>query len=174
MRFFDFLIAVTPVERRLLPEATVDRMLAAIQAKPGITPGELTRRAEVSAGTVYYHLRHLEGTGTIHTVVSGRRRLVFLGPRPPEGLVHAEKLSMLRGRTANRIASMIDQEPGLSIVDLVVRVRESPRSVYYHVRRLKAAGLIWSSSVTRYRDLRPSPDLRSCLAAVDSRELLDE
>lgn len=140
-----------------------ERLLKLIQESPGIPMGELMARAGLGWGTLYHHLNKLVRAGHVRTSTSGRRRLIY--PVAP-GVVQEEivKTGLLRGRTALAIARLVEARPGMSILDITNALDESPRAVYYHVKRLMDAGYFVSDSHTRYHGLRATGLLRDALA----------
>lgn len=149
-----------------------DRLLALVAAEPGLPVGEIARRLSVRDGTVYYHIARLQLAGRVRTVVKGRRRLVFPAGAAWEEM-RTEAAALLRGRTVRHIALAILRQPGLSMRQLIPLVSDSPRAVYYHTKRLRAAGLIESATRTRYRNLEPTPLLRDLLPDLE-READDD
>jgi len=144
------------------PASARQRLLSLVHSQPGIPVGELARRLDVRTGTLHYHLHRLELDGSILTCREGRRRLVFPASDALEG-AHVRALGLLRGRTTQSVAEAILKNPGVSLLGVMKLVDETPRTVYYHVKRLREAGLISSASSTRYRDLRAAPLLEPAL-----------
>ena len=104
--------------------------------------------------------------GDIQVVRAGRRRLVY----PVAGGNAFERAAgdgIMRGGTARRIAKAIHDAPGRNVQDIAVDIGESPRVVYYHVRRLIEAKLVHSASETRHRDLQPTLRLAAILQAQE-------
>lgn len=145
------------------------QILAIVRAQPGIPIGELMGRLGIGWGTVYHHIAKLTRQGLIRTHASGRRRLIFPAPYAIEPQ-EAPGFAIVRGATAQRIARSILAKPGQSVGEICQDVAESPRVVYYHVKRLLEAGLVESSSRTRHHDLRPSVRLGELLAHIEKGE----
>ncbi|HWH09167.1 MAG TPA: helix-turn-helix domain-containing protein [Candidatus Thermoplasmatota archaeon] len=141
---------------------TAKAILQAVRESPGRPVGELVKRMSLGSGTIHYHLERLAEQKLIRTVVAGRRRLVF--PLDRDGDARdARALSLVRGRTSRVVAEAILASPGCSILDVMASTGESARTVYYHVKLLKTAGLVLSASSKRYRALQPAPHLASIL-----------
>lgn len=156
------------------PEAlSSGKILQIVQHAPGLPIGEIIHRSGLGAGTVYYHLHRLEEKGVIKTAAAGRRRLVFPAVLAENRDRDALALSILRGRTCYAVAAAIRNRPNVSILDIILQLRQSPRAVYYHVKRLREAGLLKSSSATRYRNLSPGPDLSRLLEQVEAGGTLE-
>lgn len=149
---------------RLLDSPIRQRIVRQVAGRPGQTVGELLETLDVGWGTLHHHLKRLEHAGLLHTVSAGRRRLVYPGPSAAEPPGSGRARAILRGRTARRVAEAIADHPGVGIDRLVPLVGESPRTVYYHVKRLVDAGLVLMDRATRYADLAPAPALARLLA----------
>lgn len=152
-----------------LRHSSRERIIELARTAPGLHVSEIIKRTQLAAGTVGYHLLRLEAEGVIRTLVAGRRRLVFLASDARTFDTDADAMSLLRGKTALAVAEALSQTAPTSMLRLVTRLHESPRAVYYHVKRLREAGLVISTSPTRYRELAPAPQLRVLLARL-SRE----
>ncbi|MEA3198838.1 MAG: hypothetical protein QOE90_266 [Thermoplasmata archaeon] len=151
-----------PLTAREIVGSPVRReILRLVRTQPGIAVSELRSRLDAGWGSVHYHLTKLRMAGRIEVRSVGRVSLVYL---PGAGQArHAKAVSLLRGPTARRIAEAVLASPGCSIPDLVVTTGESPRVVYYHVKRLAEVGVITSASRFRHVDLRPSRGLEKLL-----------
>lgn len=145
--------------------ATRERILALARASPGLPATEIMKRLGLVGSTIHYHLERMEAAGLVRTMRAGRRRLVYAADETPAA-PDAQALSLLRGRTACRIARAILDNPGGSIVDLVETLDESPRAVYYHLKQLREAGLIRSDAERRYRGLTACDGLDALLRRI--------
>lgn len=146
---------------RLLEAPMRRRIYDLAVATPGLTVGELLLALDVGWGTLHHHVSKLEQSGLLHTVQQGRRRLVFPGGAPVDG---GKARAVLGGAASRRVAKAVARDPGLPMADLLKRVEDSPRAVYYHVKRLIEAGLLVSESPTRYTRLFPAPALAETLS----------
>lgn len=147
---------------------TRTRLLVAINDSPGQTLGALRELVKIGWGTLYYHIGKLEAEGDVRTVVAGRRILVFPGASSP--IASTEKFGLLRGATARLIAQQILARPHCSIQMLVDSTRKTPRVVYYHVKRLKEAGLITSVTPNQHFGLMAAASLEPLLARIESSD----
>lgn len=139
---------------------------------PGRPLGELKEALGVGWGTLYYHVNLLERAGLVRTVVSGRRKLVFpgVGERDPREVAGR---SLLVGPTARRVARAIVERPGRSLAEVGAAAGENPRVAYYHVRRFVEAGLVSSSSRTRYAGLAPTRLLERVLRDLERQDAVE-
>ena len=138
-----------------------EEILRLVREKPGISMSALTDAAQVHWGTIQFHVLRLEHQGLVRTLRVGRRRLVF----PEEVLTGGlgEEDAMLQEETCRRVASTILLHPGRGVGDLVDLTDLTPRTVYYHVKRLRDAGLVQTSQPGLYRGLTPAPRLYALL-----------
>lgn len=142
-------------------------ILTIVNDSPGIRLTELMERMSVGWGTLYHHLGKLREAGLIQTQVAGRRRLVY--PIHRAAAFDSSAQSLLCGRTARLVALSIQRAPHRSLIEICDELGLSPRSTYYHVRRLLDAGLITSGSTTRHFDLCATPALTRLLEGESSR-----
>lgn len=147
---------------RLLESPLRQQIVEMVKARPGVSVGDIMDELQVGWGTLYHHLTKLARNRMIQTSVVGRRRLVY--PVTPDTDPTADKhMAMLRGKTARRVAEAVLDHPHITIPDLTAKLNESPRVVYYHVKRLIDANLIVSDSKTRHTGLAPAPQLAHLL-----------
>lgn len=146
----------------LLESPARQSILDWVRRQPGIPLGELRLKVDLSWGALYHHFHKLEEAGLVEVKTVGRLNLVYL--QGAEEQRDGAKASLLRGVTARRIAEEILRQPGRSVPDLVTATGESPRVVYYHVKRLAEAGLIVSPSRFRHVELSPAPHLSRFMA----------
>lgn len=155
-------------EARVLESSLRRQIVDIIREEPGIAIGGLLEKLPVGWGTVYHHLSKLERGGVVRCVTSGRRRLLYLVEQGAAGQDPHQR-SLLGGHTTRTIASIVAEGQGMSIEAIVEQSHETPRVVYYHLKRLIEAGLVQSESATRYRGLMASDRLRELLAEQKSR-----
>lgn len=152
-----------PERARALDSPMTRRVWAFVDAHPGVTMSAAREALGMGWGTFYHHLQKLLRVGVIQAAKFGRRRLLY--SRSTENLRPSIAWSdVVYGDSARRIAQAIASQPGMSILELSERLGETPRVVYYHVRRMSLHGLVTSSSPTRYRHLSPTPVLLEWLA----------
>jgi DNA-binding transcriptional ArsR family regulator len=149
-------------QEELLDSPARKAILDCAREQPGIPLGELRLKVDLGWGALYHHLHKLEEGALIEVRNVGRLNLVYL--RGAEEQRDILACSLLRGTTARLLAEEILRRPGRSVPDLVETTGESPRVVYYHVKRLAEAGLITSPSRFRHVELSPSPHLPRFLA----------
>lgn len=142
------------------------QILRLVAENPGIPVSRLRHRIPLGWGTLYHHVWKLCEARELVTVVLGRRRLLYLPGAATEEATRARNI--LEGKTANAIARIVLQSPRLSFKELVRLSGGSERSVYYHLKRLLDAGLVVSTSRTRYYGLVASPMLALYLSQVDA------
>lgn len=137
-------------------------ILKVIERNPGITVTELALRFDLGWGSFYYHLERLRERKLIKGRRVGRRLYLQLAEaQAPRRIV--------LGKTARIIAVAIVQSPGCSMADLLATLPLTPRTLYYHVDRLREAKLITAGSKTRYTNLRPTAKLFEGLGLVAPR-----
>lgn len=124
----------------LLANANRRRILAAVQAEPGLTVTGLVERTGRAEVVVRHHLRMLERHGLIATRLDGRaRRSYALDTRLDRDAITRRLL--LNDATRRRLAEAL--LPGRVTQRLLVeRTGVSQRLVSYHLRRLESAGLL--------------------------------
>jgi DNA-binding MarR family transcriptional regulator len=137
------------------------RLLTIIRSKPGIGFNELAEAFGRGVGDAYYNLDKLTREGYVRTEknpADARRVHYFVTDRdvPP---APAESLATRTGDTSRWISLVITMNPGLTLQDVVRLSGVNARTVYHHVLRLEADGLVTTSSQTRYRGLAPTPKL---------------
>lgn len=142
-------------ESPIVSETVRERLLREVRDHPGLSLSELMTRLGIGWGTLHHHATALEAQRLVRIETAGRRRLVFPAGQSP--MVAAEARGLVYGGPARRIALALRDRPGQSILELCERTGNSPRAVYYHVKRLLEGGLLRSSSSTRHSDLEPTP-----------------
>ena len=150
LRLEGLLAWVTRVDSRVLESPARMRILRLVHERPGICVTDLAASLSMTWGQLHYHLGRLAEAGLLHTVKAGRHRLVFLDP---EALEAAEAQAIVLGRTARALALLIVDNPHVTVTDLVRISGETPRVVYYHVKKMLDAGLVTSSSGAHRRGL---------------------
>lgn len=149
-------------------------MMDVIKTRPGISVGDLKEEMPFGWASLYYHLGILIDAGLVKDVldeIDGRRRHLYPvlkggripKPKNPEPVLSAP---------STQVARAIIDRPGMNLQELIDELGMTPRNVYYHVRRLEEAGLIKSSSKTRYRDLAARPALYDLLGLPKPKTLV--
>ena len=128
--------------------------LALVRRAPGLHVAEIARRLRLSWSGAAGHLRALEKEGLVHSALESRRRVYFASEARPEDI---HRFRALAAPSATRVAKAIVAEPGLTVREVAIRARLSPRVTYHHARRLREVGLV----VARGEPMRlfPSPAL---------------
>lgn len=154
---------VTRVQSKVLESPERMRILQIVFERPGVSVTELAARLSMTWGQLNYHLGRLEQAELVHMVKAGRHKLVFPDRQPDET---PEDRAIVLERTARALALLIVENPRLSVTDLVRMSGETPRVVYYHVKRLLDSGLVASASGTHHRGLVATSRLVHLLGTV--------
>lgn len=162
-RFEGLLAWVTRVDSKVLESPERLRILQIVYERPGISVTELAGCLAMTWGQMSYHLARLERADLLHAVKAGRHRLVFPDQEPIET---PEDRALVLEKTARALALLILDNPQVTVTDLVRLSGETPRVVYYHVKRLLDAGLVASSSGIHHRGLVASARLAQLLGSV--------
>lgn len=143
------------------------RLLRLIHDEPGITSRHAASRLGMPLTLLHYHAARLAATQEILRIRAGRHIRLF----PMEWTYHvlAEDLALIQEETALRIVRTICESPGLRIADLIERTGYSQRVVYFHVKRLRDAGLVLAAS-GQHLGLRPDPRLFTLLLALSGQD----
>jgi len=115
------------------------RILAAIQADPGIHVAQLAERTGLSWHTTLYHLRLLERRRQVQVQKTDRERRAFPAGLPP---AHRAWLAALRTGEAADLLRLLQQDPRQSIPRLSRRMGFSEKVVRRQMANLSQAGLV--------------------------------
>ncbi len=113
------------------------RLLAAIEAQPGIHFNELARLAGQARGSVRHHLQVLETAGLVRLVRSGRYTCLYLADVPSE-----PGAGIRKSEVARRLESMVRDHPGMTAADASRSLGVTYGATAYHLRRMADAGLV--------------------------------
>lgn len=138
-------------------------LLEAVFAHPGRSLTEIRSDLGIGWASLYEHVRALEGALLIDIVVAGRRRLVFPHVRGRAPLRAVDAIVAVKAPAARRLAEEIASRPGQDVLQLSDSTGETPRVVYYHVRRMMLGGLIQSRGGGRMKNLHPTERLVALL-----------
>lgn len=129
------------IERpRVLDHERRARILEIVQAEPGIHSEDLRRRTGLAQGTLQHHVRKLVETGVlVRRRVGGYTCYHAPGAADAQGL---EAQAVGRSAAARRILAALEEDPSLSGTALAERLGMSRQSVHYHLKRLRASGLV--------------------------------
>jgi predicted transcriptional regulator len=119
--------------------ASRERILAAVQADPGIHVSLLAERVGLSWHTTMYHLRVLDRRRLVQVDKSDRERRAFPRGVPP---VHRAWLAALRGDEAAEVLRLLMEDPRQTIPALSRRMGHSEKVVRRQVANLAEAGLV--------------------------------
>ena len=114
-----------------------------VEANPGIHFQEIGRRTAFGSGQLDHHLRKLEAAGLVSRVKGAQYACFFARGQVDRRLMAAAPA--LRSEGGRSVLTALQSTPGASSRDLADRLRLSPGTVSYHVRRLGDAGLLVST-----------------------------
>lgn len=123
------------------------------------TTTQLARALKLPHSTILRQTAILERLGVLASARMGRERILRLARRDlvPEALASAPAQRVLARGTASSIAAIVLREPGIAMAEMLQRAQIQPRQTYYHVRRLRLAGLIEPTDAERNARLWPTP-----------------
>jgi len=128
-------------KRAALEHETRTAIYDHIVAHPGIRLGTLIRDLGVNRGTLRYHLVKLYELGMIVTAaVEGQTG--YFENRQKYSVLEEKVLIHLRNRSTREILSILLERTGASRGELAVRLGITGPSVSWHIRRLKADGIV--------------------------------
>ncbi|MHB8634200.1 MAG: thrombospondin type 3 repeat-containing protein [Thermoplasmatota archaeon] len=124
----------------ILGNSTRARIMARIEAQPGIHYQGLVRALDVASGIAQHHLRVLLEAGLVRAASTGRERRYFAvrasvtgAPRAPEALLSPR---------AQAILAYVAQNAGASLAAVARAVDAPSTKVSRHAQRLAKAGLL--------------------------------
>lgn len=149
-------LPVFGISLRLRRESVLDNptrraLCGLVQAHPGIHLRGLVNATGFGFGAVSYHLHVLQASGLISASPSGLR--VCFYPMGVEPLVTIPPIS----RRRVQILEALGESPGVGLGEIGEVLGLSRKSVAYHVRALRAAGLVEADQPGRPLRLRCSP-----------------
>lgn len=112
-----------------------NRLFECVQARPGVSFGELRAATDFSPGVLQHHLRLLEQHGLVRRQRSGRHTRFY--PRGPR-IETATSLSPAR----SRLLEILNAEHRLTATQLAERLGQRVQSTWEVLKNLHAAGLI--------------------------------
>jgi len=113
------------------------RLIAAIEAQPGIHFNELARLVNQARGSVRHHLQILETAGLVKQVHSGRYSCLYLAD-----VRHEPGNVVRKSEVARRLESMVRDHPGMTAADASRTLGVTYGAAAYHLRRMAEAGLV--------------------------------
>lgn len=111
-----------------------------VAERPGIHHQELVRRLGKGKGGAEHHLRKLVDGGLLVRRAGPRYTCYFLPSQASRAAVAAAPV--LKSAVAQRIVEMRRVEPAVTNAEMARRLGVRPATVFYHVERLRAAGLL--------------------------------
>jgi predicted ArsR family transcriptional regulator len=127
-----------------MPEpALVDRLLALVEAYPGLHVRELARQLGTSVALVEYHLEALERQGKVELRPDLRYRRAYLRGAGAVPAADRKALDLLRRRLPLRIVLELLNAPGpLRHAELAERLGMGKSKLSFHLQALEQAGLV--------------------------------
>ncbi|MES2154563.1 MAG: helix-turn-helix domain-containing protein [bacterium] len=126
-------------DNELLDNPVRRRIVEAVQAQPGIHYQALLRVLGESNGTMEHHLAKLTEAGLLKAVRAPGYTCYF-----PAGTDDrfAKAGPALRAPAARKLLDLLRKNPGMTPQEAARRLGIAPATVYYHLERLRAAGLV--------------------------------
>lgn len=149
---------------RVLEHPARARLHALVGAQPGLTLEELRESAGLSWTTAVHHLRRLEGHGLVVSTQSGRRHRYYLANT--DAARHRTSLATLAPATAQRIARLVHDTPGLGQQQICDTLGLRGPAASKHLGRFATHGLVTVKADGRRRLYEPTDALRAAFRAV--------
>lgn len=143
-----------------LPHPCRTRIVALVEAAPGVTLTELRAAAGCSWGTIQHHTRVLERRGRLRSEPVGRSRRFFPATTPPGVL---RRTALLRKGRVAELARAIRERPGCMQRDLTEGLHLTRKVLRGYVDDLVAQGLVVEHQHPRARTYHPTQVLRALL-----------
>jgi predicted ArsR family transcriptional regulator len=115
-------------------------IMAYILTNPGVYMREVSGDLGLSMGVVQYHIWVLSKNGEIEECRTGRYRRFFGAAKYSE--IERKVISLLRQGTAGKIIMALTDEGPMPHAHLAAVLGLSSRALSWHVRRLRAMGVI--------------------------------
>ncbi|KUK61116.1 MAG: Transcriptional regulator, ArsR family [Methanoculleus marisnigri] len=133
-------------KRAALEHETRTAIYDHIHAHPGIRLGTLAQDLGVNRGTLRYHLGKLQEFGMIAAAAVEGRTGYFENRRKYSAL-EAKVLIHLKNPNTREILAILLESPGASRRELAERLGITASSVSWHMRRLKADGIVLQEKI---------------------------
>ena len=149
------------------PIPVADRILALLEAEPGITQAAIAERLGLTVKGVKYHFRKLREAGAIRRAGSSRSGHWEVLAAHADGHDATEKTTPKTGpiigpkngpktsrntgpiSIADRILALLEAEPGITQAAIAERLGLTVKGVKYHFRKLREAGAIRRAGSSR-------------------------
>lgn len=116
------------------------RILAIVDAEPGVHVRELARRLGTTRNGTDHHVRRLQQAGLVTVVAGNGYSCVFRRGTVEDGLMRAAE--PLKAEGARAILALAVQAPGIGVREAAARLGMSPGTASHHLRKLRGAGLL--------------------------------
>lgn len=135
-REFDILPRQLEDQSQALKQKTRAKLMATIEASPGLGVRELCRRLDLGNGVVRHHLSVLEKVGLVTRHREGLKHTCYPAARvPPRPVVELIPIQQA-------ILDELLYRPGLSQRELSRRLGLNHRTLHRHIHKLKEKGLV--------------------------------
>ncbi len=148
-------------------------IIQAVREHPGLHLRALAERLDMPVSTVEYHTYHLHKHGHLTTRDDGGFKSFY----PAEGIDRRDKdiLYMVRHEAPRRICMHLLLNPGATPKDLKPVVGLSPATLSFHLKKLRAAGLIEEEPAGRTKKLTVAdPERVGNVLVTYRRSFLDD
>jgi len=131
---------MTPTRKDALDLPARRRIVDAVAEHPGLHMRALAARLDLALSSLEYHTYHLVRTGHLTTRESGGLKAFY----PAAGMDRRDKdvLFLVRQEAVRRICIHLVLHPGATPKDVKEAVGISGPTLTFHLRKLRAAGLV--------------------------------
>jgi predicted transcriptional regulator len=118
-----------------------NKLIKYIHSQPGIRYRELLRVSGLSNGVLTYHIANLEKSGWIITDRSINNKVTRYYPNniPVE---ETDIIGYIRNNAARQIILFILEHDSCTFNEIIEYTKKAPSTISWHLKRLKAAGII--------------------------------
>lgn len=132
---------------------------------PGLSLEEVRSRAGIAWGTAVHHLRRLEDTGLLVSIVQNARRRYFAANTLASK--HRAQLAALTHPTARRLAGLVRERPGLDQTGLCQELGLRNPAASKHLQQLAAHGLLLTQRDGRRVRYHPTDVLHATFGILE-------
>lgn len=133
---------------------------------PGLSLEEVRSRAGIAWGTAVHHLRRLEDTGLLVSIVQNARRRYFAANTPASS--HRAHVAALSHPTARRVADFVRQRPGVDQSGLCAALGLRNPTASKHLQQLATHGLVLAERDGRRCRYHPTTALHATLGILET------